>query len=255
MTETQMMIHQAITYATVAHMGQTRKGTLIPYIVHPFEVAQILTAAGADAEVICAGLLHDTVEDTDASLEDIRTLFGDKVASLVDGASEDKSKTWQERKQHTIDYLAKEADLDELLLACADKLANMRAMAHDYAAIGDQLWERFNAGRNQLSWYYGSLTEVLEPLHEYEMYWELVNLYQEVFVKYYRRLDTDELIQDNGIELHTLSRDYPQWIPTKNLDPNDLSSSSLYDEMSKQASNALEEQWQAEYRSNHPEIQ
>lgn len=254
MTEQHHLIHQAITFATVAHMGQTRKGTRIPYIVHPYEVAQILTAAGADPAVICAGLLHDTVEDTGTSLEDIRNLFGDQVAALVDGASEDKSKTWQERKQHTIDYLAHDADLDELLLACADKLSNMRAMALDYATIGDQLWERFNAGKNQLSWYYGSLTEVLEPLHHYEMYWEFVNLYQEVFVKYYRRVDTDLLIQDNGIELYTLSRDYPQWIPAKDLNSYDLITSTCYNEMSKQESNTLEEQWQAEYRAIHPEL-
>lgn len=255
MTERQILIHQAITFATVSHMGQTRKGTRIPYIVHPYEVGQILTAAGADTEVICAGLLHDTVEDTAATLEDIRILFGDRVAVLVAGASEDKSKTWRERKQHTIDYLAKEATLDELLLACADKLSNMRAIVLDYAEHGDHLWERFNEGRNQQSWYYGGLTDVLEPLHHYDMYWELVNLYQEVFVKYYRRFDTDMLIQDNGLELYMLHRDYPQWVPAAELDPYDLMTSAMYDEISKQDSDALEEQWQAEYRAKHPEVQ
>lgn len=255
MTEQHMLIHQAITFATVSHMGQTRKGTRIPYIVHPYEVGQILTAAGADTEVICAGLLHDTVEDTEASLEDIRTVFGDRVAALVAGASEDKSKTWRERKQHTIDYLAKEASEEELLLACADKLSNMRAIALDYAEFGDQLWTRFNADKQQQSWYYGALTDVFEPLHHYDIYWEIVNLYQEVFVNYYRRLDLDMLIQDNGIQMYMLTKEYPQWILTDRVDPSELTSSSLFVKFNKQDSDAIEEYWQAQYRAEHPEIQ
>ena len=73
------MIHKAIEFAVIAHQGQTRKGTDIPYIVHPFEVAQLLTAAGADESVIVAGLLHDTLEDTTITTEDIFHAFGGEV--------------------------------------------------------------------------------------------------------------------------------------------------------------------------------
>ena len=95
-------IHNAIIYAAKKHEGQVRKGTDTPYIVHPMEVMQILTAAGCGEDVIVAGILHDTVEDTDATLEEISALFGEKVARLVAHESEDKSKTWRERKSATI---------------------------------------------------------------------------------------------------------------------------------------------------------
>jgi len=96
------MIHKAIQFATLAHKNQFRKGTNIPYIVHPFEVAQILTDAKCNEEVIIAGLLHDTVEDTDVAIGQIEQEFGHYVAELVSSCSEDKSQSWEERKQHTI---------------------------------------------------------------------------------------------------------------------------------------------------------
>ena len=83
-------IHKAIEFAERSHEGQNRKGTLVPYIVHPFEVAQILIDAGSDTKVIIAGLLHDTVEDTVVSINDIQEKFGLEVASLVSFCSEDK---------------------------------------------------------------------------------------------------------------------------------------------------------------------
>ncbi|MGZ9587330.1 HD domain-containing protein [Paenibacillus marinisediminis] len=178
-----MMLHKAIQFGAVAHAGQFRKGTTVPYIVHPFEVAQILTAAGAEMPVICAGLLHDTVEDTQITIENITLEFGEDVAALVAGASEDKSKTWHERKQHTLDYLSSEATVRELMLACADKLSNMRSIAEDYSIVGDALWDRFNQGKDAQKWYYSGLTEALKRLQDYDMYREFVALYQQVFAE------------------------------------------------------------------------
>ena len=97
------MIHEAIIFAALAHEGQKRKGTDVPYIVHPFEVAQILTKAGASESVICAGLLHDTVEDTEVTLEEIRQKFGGEVAGMVSVMTEDKSLSWEERKQKAVE--------------------------------------------------------------------------------------------------------------------------------------------------------
>ena len=98
-------ISQAIHYATDMHSRQLRKGTDIPYIVHPLETMQILLSMGADVHLMIAGVLHDVLEDTDAKAEDIVRMFGQEVCDLVQMHSEDKSLSWEARKQHTIDSL------------------------------------------------------------------------------------------------------------------------------------------------------
>ena len=89
-------LNEAIVFATERHAGQVRKGSGKPYIVHPLEVLTILTDMEAGADVLIAGVLHDTVEDTGTTIEEIRSRFGDAVADLVAGCSEDKSKSWEE---------------------------------------------------------------------------------------------------------------------------------------------------------------
>ena len=95
-------IHDAIIFAAKAHEGQRRKGTDIPYITHPFEVAQILMEAGCDETLIIAGLLHDPLEDTEVTAAEIEEQFGPEVLALVDSDSEDKSLSWEDRKKPQI---------------------------------------------------------------------------------------------------------------------------------------------------------
>ena len=127
-----------------ANKNTHRKSSTIPYIVHPLDVASPLMKNNAPNHVVIAGLLHDVVEDEDYTLSDIRDEFGDEVATLVDGAFEPEelinadegtSKTWPERKAHTIDFI-KNADRDMKLLSCADKLANIRDIIRDYDRAG-----------------------------------------------------------------------------------------------------------------------
>ena len=93
------MLDEAILFATKAHEGQFRKGTKKPYIVHPLEVKDIVMTMTEDEEIICAAVLHDTIEDCkDVSEETIRIQFGERVAKMVAGESEDKTRTWEERK-------------------------------------------------------------------------------------------------------------------------------------------------------------
>ena len=100
------MINNAIDVAMRAHQNQFRKGTAIPYVTHPLAVGIILAKAGCADEVIVAGILHDTVEDTPMTLDNLRDLFGEKVADIVKGASEpDKSLPWEDRKRHTLNFL------------------------------------------------------------------------------------------------------------------------------------------------------
>ena len=154
------MIFRAIEFAARAHRDHYRKGTRIPYIVHPLNVAKILIECGCTEEVVAAGILHDTTEDTPVTLEEIRKALGDKVAALVEAASEpDKSDTWEHRKSHTIDCL-KTAPMDVLILSCADKLDNVKSIIEDVEKDGESVWDRFNRPKDDQEWYYRSLVEV-----------------------------------------------------------------------------------------------
>ena len=154
------MIFRAIEFAVRAHRDHYRKGTRIPYIVHPLNVAKILIEYGCPEDVVAAGILHDTTEDTPVTLEEIRKEFGDRVAKLVEEASEpDKSDTWEHRKNHTIGYL-KTAPVDVLILSCADKLDNVKSINEDVEKDGESVWGRFNRPKDDQKWYYRSLVEV-----------------------------------------------------------------------------------------------
>jgi len=156
------MLQEAIQVAAVAHGDQKRKGTNIPYITHPFMVAMILSQAGYSENVIVAGVLHDTIEDTDLTLDYISNRFNTRIADIVEGCSEEQHGTlpWKARKQHTIEYL-KTASCEVRAVACADKLHNVRSMVADYQEQGELLWDRFNAGRDEQEWYYRGLVLVL----------------------------------------------------------------------------------------------
>jgi len=166
-----MLIDLAIVTAARAHKNQIRKGSGIPYITHPFSVGMLLLREGCPDEVVAAGILHDTVEDTSITLENIRENFGDRVASIVRDCSEpDRSLSWEERKRHTIEFL-KTAPPEVKLVACADKLHNIRTMVREYEDMGNRLWERFKRGRSSQAWYYRGLVESLcteshNPGHE-----------------------------------------------------------------------------------------
>lgn len=182
-----MRLHDAILVAAKAHKGQVRKGTDIDYLVHPMEVLEILATMEADANLRIAGILHDTVEDTELTLEDITRQFGADVAELVRGHSEDKAKSWEERKKRNVEKLLF-ADIRHQMLTLADGLSNLRSMAADYRIQGDQLWGRFRAPKEKQKWYYGAMKEALSSLCQQEQtcraYQEWEQLYQEVFADY-----------------------------------------------------------------------
>lgn len=146
------MIEKAKRFATNAHAGQTRKNSKAPYITHPIRVAKRLEMFGCSEALIAAAYLHDVVEDTDVALEDIEETFGTKIAELVAAHTEDKSKSWQERKQHTIDTL-KHANKEVKYLIVADRLDNLLGLEKDLKEKGDAIWENFNAGPDKQKWY------------------------------------------------------------------------------------------------------
>jgi len=153
-------IEEAIEVAAEAHHGQYRKGTHTPYITHPYAVGFILMEAGCTETVIIAGILHDTVEDTDMTLNFMRERFGDAVANIVDGCSEDKALRWRARKTERIEAL-KTASPEVCTVTCADKLHNLRTIISEYDDIGDSVWDRFHGGVEDQAWYYRSILSAI----------------------------------------------------------------------------------------------
>lgn len=208
-------LEEAIQFAMDAHKGATRKGSNKPYILHPLETVQILASMDADINLIIAGVLHDTIEDTNTTLLDIYDRFGTDVAALVNGHTEDKRQIWYMRKLTTIETLPQET-LRQKMLTLADKLSNMRSMYHDFKKIGDKLWERFNAPKEFQSWCYSKLCDGLEELMNYpetaDAYWELTNLYKDIFVTYYidEKRELLHQISTDG-EHYILRKGDPQW--------------------------------------------
>ena len=154
-------LDKALRFAATAHSGQVRKGTEVPYIVHPVAVFSILQQQNCPEPVVIAGLLHDTVEDTDIQISDIDAEFGSKVADIVNACTEpDKTLPWERRKAFMIER-AKTADIFVKWVLCADKYHNLLSMSHDFQTMGDQLWTRFSRGYEPQKWYMQSMVEAL----------------------------------------------------------------------------------------------
>ena len=153
-------IFKAIAFAQKAHQGQYRKGTKLPYIVHPLGVMEILSRYQASEDLMISGILHDTLEDTSTTAEEIEKRFGKRIKELVIAATEpEHDAPWEQRKQHTIDFIKDMEDEEILLLSCADKLHNLNSMIEDYKHIGEELWKRFKRGKDAQKWYYEALAE------------------------------------------------------------------------------------------------
>lgn len=154
MYEKQMLLHDAIVFATRKHAGQKRKGTDIDYICHPLEVLSIvMPASPRNVDLQIAAVLHDVVEDCGVSLKEICQRYGDKVADYVGFVSDDPCFSWRENKQILIDAL-KGAGADFCILKGADTLSNLRSMAADLDVEGESLWERFCTSKEDIRWYY-----------------------------------------------------------------------------------------------------
>jgi (p)ppGpp synthase/HD superfamily hydrolase len=156
---------RALVYAARLHRDQYRKGTRIPYVTHLLAVASIVGENGGTEDEVVAALLHDAPEDQggEAILEEIRARFGDEVAQIVDGCTdtyEDPKPPWRERKDRYLAHLAG-ASGSVRLVSSADKLHNARAVLSDYRLLGEDLWSRFNGGKEGTLWYYRAIVDVL----------------------------------------------------------------------------------------------
>jgi GTP pyrophosphokinase len=159
---------EGLAMAIEAHAQQFRKGTTIPYVSHPMAVASIALEYGADEDQAIAALLHDTVEDGGTIYIDrIQSSFGDRVLQIVMGCTDGvpdasgQKGDWKQRKVAYINHLAEASD-DVLLVSGSDKLHNARAIVSDMERIGDQVFERFTASKEQTIWYYQSLSDTFQ---------------------------------------------------------------------------------------------
>ena len=156
---------QALLVAARAHEGQPRKGTLIPYIVHPVAVAALVAKHGGDEDQQIAALLHDVLEDGGVAFEPEVAKFGERVLSIVKGCTDGmpdaagKKEDWLKRKTAYLQHLASAPD-ETLLVSGCDKLSNAQAILEDLYEIGSAVFRRFSATQEQTLWYYDSLSEI-----------------------------------------------------------------------------------------------
>ena len=185
------LLDRAIIFAVKAHHNTERRGKGFPYIVHPLEAMEIVATITPDQELLAAAALHDVIEDTEVTVDELREMFGERIARLVHAESDqidgvlfdgqNEEETWHARKQAAIDRLAA-APHDAKVVAMGDKLSNMRAIARDYKEKGDALWSIFHVkDKASHEWHYRGLAASLSELSGTFAYQEFVRLIDEVF--------------------------------------------------------------------------
>ncbi len=191
---------KAKMFAIQAHMGQVRKSEPDkPMIMHPIGVGQLLESFGYDDNVVAAGYLHDVVEDTKYTIEDIEKEFGNDIANLVMGASEpDKSLSWEERKRHTIEE-AKTLPLRNKLVICADKINNLEDLFLKFEKSGNIDLSAFKRGEESQRWYYTSIYESLISGEDKDLpiFIRLKDILDKVFYKKEDLFLKDTIFADN----------------------------------------------------------
>ncbi len=181
------LVDKAIIFATHAHCGTERRGKGFPYIVHPLEAMAIVATIDNAPDLLAAAVLHDTVEDTEVTLEQLQREFGSHVAELVAEETDvrelpnGQELTWRERKERDMDNL-RVASREVKIVAMGDKLSNMRAIARDYRQMGDQVWQLFHVkDKAEHAWRYRGLRDAFMELSDTFAFKEFDQLVREVF--------------------------------------------------------------------------
>lgn len=177
-------VQKALNDALVYHRHQKRKGTDIPYAAHPISLAVLLIDGKFSEDMVVAALLHDTIEDTSMTEDELRERYGQRVYELVMACTEkDQSQAWEERKRHTIDKFAK-LDEEAKWILLVDKLHNLYSMTEQYKVVGDELWRFFSRGYDHQKWYYGELLRAFKsyhPFRRHDLFERFEEFYQELF--------------------------------------------------------------------------
>lgn len=163
-------LQKAYSYAAIMHEGQKRKGTSIPYFSHLITTMNYAMELTDDVEILAAAVLHDTLEDTYATLLDLQMNFGPVIAAFVAAETENKrigspaDKTWEMRKYENITHLQK-SSYEVKIIVLSDKTANAESMAKEWSIVGDSIWEKFNQkDKRKQEWYYRGCENALSEL-------------------------------------------------------------------------------------------
>ena len=235
-------INEAIQYASKAHRGQMLDNSDIDFITHPLEVLNILTSMEAEPDVLIAGVLHDVIEYTDADIEDITLKFGKGVASIVAMLSEDKGLTWRYRKKQLIDRLPLAAKSEQMIIL-ADLVSHLRRIYVQLAEQGDKVWAGYKHSREDLSWYFSEVQDQLEGIKFFEsvqhVYWEMVDLYKDVFVIHLLDAQKGRMYQiGEGAQVYMMEKSMPVWKEIIHMGQPDQRESELADKILKMAESA-----------------
>lgn len=177
------LFDRAALMAISAHGGTERRGKGFPYVIHPMEAAAIVASITNDQELLAAAILHDVVEDTEITNEQIEREFGHRIAELVGYETGPLEKmSWREKRKRQIEKI-RNAPRDGKIVAIGDKLSNLRAISNDYSVIGDELWHRFHApeGKIDIEWYYRGLADALSEISDTKPYQEFLVLLDKLF--------------------------------------------------------------------------
>lgn len=182
------IVDKAAKFAIKAHQGQRRKVSKLPYILHPMEAASIAATMTNNEEVIAAALLHDTIEDTSVTIEEIEKEFGPYVTKLVKSETEDKRKnrsaaeTWEIRKRESLEELKESKDINVKIVWLSDKLSNMRSFYRGFLRDGEAIWEQFHE-KNPMKqqWYYRTIAEYTNELSDQVAWLEYDELLNRIF--------------------------------------------------------------------------
>lgn len=182
------LLDKAIEFAVKKHSGQVRKLAGSPYILHPLEVAAIASTITVDPETLAACVLHDTIEDTETTYEEIEENFGRRVALLVMTETEDKRvnlpewATWKLRKQETLAILKNTKDISVKIMWLSDKLSNIRSFYREKCVNNVNIFSHLNQkDPAQQGWYYKCIISYLSDLKDTAAYKEFVFLVSKVF--------------------------------------------------------------------------
>lgn len=173
------LIERAIVLAMRAHEGQMRKEAPVPYIVHPVAVALILARHGFSDTIIAASLVHDVIEDTAITIDELRRELGDEVADIVVPVTHDDTLSWDEKKRAYIEEVRKASDQVKAV-SLADKIANAHSLIAAHKTQGVAIWKYFNAGREKKLWFEHAMLDMLRESWEHKMVGEYASLVAEM---------------------------------------------------------------------------
>lgn len=192
------IIKKAITKALVLHEGQVRKGDGMPYIVHPLETAFIISRYTMDDNLIAIALLHDTIEDTPYTIEELKSEFGTTIAPVVAALTEKKDiKDWSERRREAIERIKQTQHAP--FIKAADCLSNMRSLVAALKKDGSVVWKRFNATKPMYLAYFRAVLSIARNVMPQEM----VEQYMEAL----KDLEYSEIFESRAIGFQKATTD------------------------------------------------